>query len=68
VCGEIESGISDALSLDILSEKNFRKLSGSRDKELEGNEGDALVRFRRESKDDRSFRGLEAELDIRLLK
>lgn len=68
MCGEIESGISDALSLDILSEKNFRKLSGSRDKVLEGNEGDALVRFRREFKDDHSFRGLEAELDIRLLK
>ena len=68
MCGEIESGISEALSLDILSQKNFRKLSGSRDKDLEGIEGDALERFRREFKDDQSFRGLEAELDIRLLK
>ena len=34
VCGEVESGISDALSFEILSEKNFKKLSDSRDEEL----------------------------------
>ena len=51
----------------VAGEKNFKKLSDSRGKVLEGKEMDAFERLRREF-NDHSFRGLETELDIRLLK